>query len=152
VIYLLDVNVLLAVSYRWHDLHVRADRWLTNLQQVDPSVHLATCSITELGFVRIACGTAGLAHNVSVAQADLKGMKEQRLFTFLDDGLGANRLPRWVEKSKQVTDGHLLQLATDHCATFATLEGGIPGALLVPKDASGPLFVREPPARYGIAA
>jgi predicted nucleic acid-binding protein len=26
VIYLLDVNVLLAVSYRGHDLHVRADR------------------------------------------------------------------------------------------------------------------------------
>jgi predicted nucleic acid-binding protein len=152
VIYLLDVNVLLAVAYRVHDLHERADRWLTELQDMDPSVRLATCSITELGFVRIACGTAGLAHNVSVAQIDLKRMKEQRLFTFLDDGLGADRLPEWVEKSKQVTDGHLLQLATDHCATFATLDGGIPGALLIPKDASGPLFVREPPARYGIAA
>lgn len=26
-IYLLDVNVLLAVAYRVHDLHERADRW-----------------------------------------------------------------------------------------------------------------------------
>ena len=151
-IYLLDVNVLLAVAYRMHDLHERADRWLNDLQQADPSVHLATCSITELGFVRIACGSAGLAHNVSVAQTDLRRVKEQRLFTFLDDGISANRLPKWVEKSKQVTDGHLLQLAMDHCATFATLDEGVPGALLIPRETEGPLFVREPPARYGIAA
>ena len=64
-IYLLDVNVLLAVAYQWHDLHERADRWLNDLQQTDPPVRLATCSITELGFVRIACGSAGLALNVS---------------------------------------------------------------------------------------
>jgi predicted nucleic acid-binding protein len=152
VIYLLDVNVLLAIRYRSHDLHGRADRWLTELQQEDPSVRLATCSITELGFVRIACGTAGFAQSVGLAQADLKRMKEQRLFTFLDDGLGADRLPGWVEKSKQVTDGHLLQLATDHCASLATLDEGIPGAVLIPKESSSPLFVREPPARYGVAA
>jgi predicted nucleic acid-binding protein len=152
VIYLLDVNVLLAVSYQMHDLHERADGWLNDLHEMDPSARLATCSITELGFVRIASGTARLAQNVGVAQADLKRMKEQRLFTFLDDGLGANRLPRWVEKSKQVTDGHLLQLATDYGATFATLDEGIPGALLIPEEPGGPLFVREPPAHYGIAA
>ena len=35
-IYLLDVNVLLAVAYRGHDLHERADRWLNDLQQADP--------------------------------------------------------------------------------------------------------------------
>jgi len=54
--------------------------------------------------------------------------------------------------SKQVTDGHLRQLALDHCATFATLDEGIPGALLIPGETDGPLFVRELPARYGIAA
>ena len=70
----------------------------------------------------------------------------------INDGLGADRLPRWVEKSKHVTDGHLLQLATDQCATFATLDEGIPGAFLIPQEPGGPLFVREPPARYGIAA
>jgi uncharacterized protein len=152
VIYLLDVNVLLALAYGEHSLHGRAHVWLTGLQELDPSVRLATCSITELGFVRIACGAARLAQNVSAAQADLKRVKTERLFTFLDDGLGANRLPRWVEESKHVTDGHLLQLATDHRATFATLDEGIPGAFLIPQEPDGPLFVREPPARYGIAA
>jgi predicted nucleic acid-binding protein len=152
VIYLLDVNVLLAVAYRMHALHERADRWLDELQETDRSVRLGTCSITELGFVRIACGAARLAQNVGDAQADLKRVKKERLFTFLDDGLRADRLPRWVEKSKQVTDGHLLRLATDHCATFATLDEGIPGALLIPKEPPGPLFVREPLVPYGIAA
>jgi len=150
--YLLDVNVLLAVAYRVHDLHERADRWLTDLLQMYPSVRLATCSITELGFVRVACSKARLALNVSAAQDDLKRMKEQKRFAFLGDESGAERLPKWVEKSKQVTDGHLLQLATDHQATFATLDEGIPGALLIPKEVNGPLFVREPLVPYGIAA
>jgi hypothetical protein len=55
-------------------------------------------------------------------------------------------------ESKHVTDGHLLQLAADHGATLATLDEGIPGAFLIPKEPEAPLFVREPPARYGIAA
>jgi len=46
VIYLLDVNVLLAVGYRMHELYPRAVAWLTSLEEAD---HLATCSITELG-------------------------------------------------------------------------------------------------------
>jgi len=105
-----------------------------------------------MGFVRIACGKFGLAADVSVARADLNRLKARRLFTFLTDASGADRLPKWVEKSKQVTDGHLLQVATDHCAAFATLDEGIPGALLIPKETSGTLFVREPLVPYGIAA
>ena len=151
-IYLLDINVLLALAYDKHSLHGRAEMWLTDLEEMDPSVRPATCSITELGFVRIACGGARLAQNVSAAQAALKRVKKERLFTFLDDGLGVDRLPQWVEKSKHVTDGHLLQLATDHGATLATLDEGIPGAFLIPNEPEAPLFVREPPARYGIAA
>lgn len=151
-IYLLDVNVLLALGYEEHSLHERAEAWMDHLHGCEPSPHFATCSTTELGFVRIACGKLGFAEDVNVAQADLNRLKVRRVFTFLTDDSGADRLPGWVEKSKQVTDGHLLQLATDHCASLATLDEGIPGAVLIPKESSGPLFVREPPARYGIAA
>jgi len=45
VIYLLDVTYACS-RLSMHDLHERADRWLNDLQQADPSVHLATCSIT----------------------------------------------------------------------------------------------------------
>ena len=37
-IYLLDVNVLLAVSYEIHDLHKRTVAWLTSLEEADPPV------------------------------------------------------------------------------------------------------------------
>jgi predicted nucleic acid-binding protein len=155
-IYLLDVNVLLALGYEEHVHQTRAWRWLDCLHASEPSVNLATCSITELGFVRIASGGAGFAPSVSAAQEDLNGLKRKRRFAFLSDGLGADRLPCWVERSKQVTDGHLLELALAHNAVLVTLDNGIPGALLVPDDLV-PLptvrpSVRETPGAYGIAA
>jgi predicted nucleic acid-binding protein len=151
-IYLLDVNVLLAMSYAKHVHHTRAERWLDSLQTNDVSVNLATCSITELGFVRIACSKADFAESVRVAQEDLKRLKTEKLFIFLDDGLGANRLPRWVERPKHVTDGHLLELASVHRGPLVTLDEGIPGALLIPEQPVDPLVVKEPRIHYGIAA
>jgi predicted nucleic acid-binding protein len=152
VIYLLDVNVLLALNYMEHPLHKRADMWLAALRDTEPTARPATCSITELGFVRVASGAAGLARDVSVAKHDLRRLKERRLLTLLEDGLDANRLPEWVNKSKQVTDGHLLTLARVHQGVLATLDAGIPGALLIPDEAADSLFVREPRPLYGIAA
>jgi hypothetical protein len=104
---------------------------------------------TELGFVRIASGGANLARNVNAAQYDLMRLKTRRPFVFLDDNLDANRLPPWVARSKQVTDGHLLELATAHNGILATLDEGIPGALLIPPDSP---FVKEPHLHYGVAA
>jgi uncharacterized protein len=151
--YLLDVNVLLAMNYAKHVHHSRAETWLDDLQTSNSSVNLATCSITELGFVRIACGKAGFAENVRVAQEDLKRLKSEKVFIFLDDTLGANSLPTWVERSKHVTDGHLLALAAVHHGRLVTLDRGIPGALLISEQREvTPVVVKEPHAHYGIAA
>jgi hypothetical protein len=107
------------------------------------------CNITELGFVRVACGKAGFAANVRVAQRDFIHLKAKQPFRFLEDGLGASLLPSWVERSKQVTDGHLLRLAQTHGARLVTLDAGIPGALLIPEQPENTPVVGEPPARYG---
>jgi hypothetical protein len=48
------------------------------------------------------------------------------------DDLGAERLPKYVRKPAELTDGHLLGLARAHGAQFVTLDGKIPGALLIP--------------------
>ena len=40
--YLLDVNVLLAAGYRMHVHRARAETWLDHLQTRDASVKLAT--------------------------------------------------------------------------------------------------------------
>lgn len=71
-IHLLDVNVLLALHYTQHVHHSRTLLWSRSLRRVaDNEVRLASCSITELGFVRIASGPAALSRDVSAACADL---------------------------------------------------------------------------------
>ena len=148
-IYLLDVNVLLALGYKAHVHNARAETWLEHLQTRE-TLDLATCSIAEIGFVRVACGGAGFAENVTVAQRDLARLKAKLHLILLSDELGANRLPPWVERSKHVTDGHLLELAAVHLARLVTLDGGIPGALLIPERMEDLPMVREPAARYGL--
>jgi hypothetical protein len=66
--------------------------------------------------------------------------------------LAPNTLPSWVLKSDQTTDGHLLQLASACGSTLATLDKGIPGALLIPEVPSDANRVSEPRLNYGAAA
>ena len=47
--YLLDVNALVALGFGNHEFHARVAYWLRAQQFPD----LATCSITELGFLRV---------------------------------------------------------------------------------------------------
>ena len=61
-IFLLDVNVLLAMKYRAHVHSARVDRWVSQLdaQHGRDRAIFATCPITELGFVRVGSGKAPL--------------------------------------------------------------------------------------------
>jgi hypothetical protein len=52
----------------------------------------------------------------------------------------------------QTTDGHLLELARTHQAQLATLDTGIPGALLIPDLSNSGWRVEDPSVRYGTAA
>ena len=63
-----------------------------------------------------------------------------------------------MHKWAQTTDGYLLALAKAHGGALATLDRFIPGALLIPDQAPGPLAEREegalsdwtPPLRTGM--
>ena len=48
-IYLLDVNALVALCFINHEFHARVASWV----QSSNSPQLASCSITELGFLRV---------------------------------------------------------------------------------------------------
>ncbi len=63
----------------------------------------------------------------------LRGLKESSSIPFelLPDSLGADRLPSHVLGAKQITDGHLLELAAEFSMRLATLDKGIPGALRI---------------------
>jgi predicted nucleic acid-binding protein len=151
--YLLDVNVLLAFAYNAQQSHLRVLRWIEHIDSHGPDESpFASCSIVELGFIRVAGGTARLAENLTVARVDLRRVKSILRLRMLGDELDGNHLPGWVTKAKQTTDGHLLELAACHNAKFATLDTGIPGALVIPEYSDTPDEVREPHVAYGAAA
>ena len=129
--WLLDVNALVALAHQGHADHPRLIRWFASLSGSE--VKLATCSITEIGFVRVSI-QAGFEADAAGAVETLRGLKESSRIPFelFVDLLGAARLPSWVRGAKQVTDGHLLELAEEHAMHLATLDKGIPKAFLIP--------------------
>lgn len=128
--YLLDINLLLALAHQDHADHQKASRWFQSVSKTATGFH--TCSISELGFVRVGV-QAGLNSDISSARQTLIGMKQSSHvpFTLLPDALDIVNLPKYVKTPAQLTDGHLLQLALSAGAKFATLDKGIPGSLVV---------------------
>ena len=94
-IYLLDVNVLLAMSYAEHVHHARARNWLDKRRALHSPRHvkLATCATTELGFIRVASGPARLAVSVREARHDLRVLKLRERMLFLSDRVIGPELP-----------------------------------------------------------
>jgi predicted nucleic acid-binding protein len=128
--WLLDVNTLVALAHQGHSDHTKLIRWVTSL--MDSPAKLWTCSFTEIAFVRISV-QVGFEKNVPDAVATLVGLKQTSPIPFdiLSDNLGADQLPSYVLSPKQVTDGHLLNLAHKFSMQLATLDKGIPGACLI---------------------
>ena len=134
--YLLDVNALVALGFLKHEFHNRIASWVrTNWVRTKRSASLATCSITELGFVRVLAQAPAYGFSIPQAQTLLLRLKKADVpqFTFIPDDHDISHLPPWVRTAKQTTDGHLAQLASTNGATLATLDGKIPGAFLIPE-------------------
>ncbi|MGE5322763.1 MAG: PIN domain-containing protein [Actinomycetota bacterium] len=130
-IYLLDVNALVALGFQQHEFHNRMASWVRKHR---PS-HLATCPITELGFVRVLSQAAAYGLAITQAQALLLRLEESIApqFVFIPDDRDVSHLPAWVKTAAQVSDGHLAELAKAHSAVLATLDRKIPGAFLIPE-------------------
>ncbi len=123
--FLLDVNALIALGYKKHVFHKRVSRWAAGKS-------LATCSIAELGFVRILAQLPEVDIPVTTSREMLATMKHERRLTQISDSQSAVDLPLWVKNPRQITDGHLLALAQSNRLTLATCDAGIPGAFLIP--------------------
>lgn len=133
--YLLDVNALVALGFFEHVFHEQLARWVRSLA-VRGSEELATCAITELGFVRILAQVPQYGLTVNEAKVLLVRMKSAGgvRFSFVTDDQDAARLPGWAASPKHVTDGHLVELARANGAVLATLDRNIPGAFLIPEE------------------
>lgn len=129
--YLLDVNALVALGFKEHEFFERVAGWFQDLRRGEHE--LATCAITELGFVRVlSLPQYGLSVEESKVSLVRLKSSSQIEFVFVADNQDASRLPSWVKAPKQVTDGHLVQLARANGAVFATLDRNIPGAFVIP--------------------
>jgi uncharacterized protein len=134
--YLLDVNVLIALCIDEHEFHERVAAWMNKSARGGGS-ELITCAVTEMGFLRTLVQAEPYGFTIEQGKDLLSQLKlsKEFHFGFLSDGLGLAQLPRWVKGPKQITDGHLLQLAKAHGAEMATLDERIPGAFVIPGKA-----------------
>jgi predicted nucleic acid-binding protein len=131
--YLLDVNALVALGFLQHEFHRRVAGWVHTVASKG-TPDLATCSITELGFVRVLAQAPQYGFTIVHARSLLLRLKTGNTlkFTFIADDHDISYIPAWVKTAKQTTDGHLVQLAKAKGAILATLDGRIPGAFLIP--------------------
>lgn len=133
--YLLDVNSLLALAVGGHEFHERVAEWVKRLASKG-ELELATCSITELGFVRVLGQAEHYGSSMRQARELLLALKESEKIhlAFIPDTHDVRHLPKWVKSPKQTTDGHLAALAKANDAVLATLDRPIPGAFVIPEN------------------
>lgn len=131
--HLLDVNVLVAWGWADHTDHDRTVRWIAERKKTQ-GAKLFTSPISEIGFVRVSvrrsAGRVTVLQAAEVLQDMLQSLGPAR--QFLPDDLGGTEWPDWSSAASRTTDAHLLLLARQHGLALATLDAGIPGAMLLP--------------------
>lgn len=119
-LYLLDANVLIALTHADHVHHTAAHGWLKTVKR------WATTPITEAAFVRLSCNpqVTGRATTPTEALDALASIRRQPGHEFLPDGtsLAEPKILLTLAGYKQVTDYHLLNLAASCGAVLATFD------------------------------
>ncbi len=123
--YLLDVNVLLALSDPAHIHHEAAHHWFAARGRAA----WATCPLTENGFVRIASHTSypNRPGDVPVVLSMLRQLCAMPGHHFWPADISIRELlrPGTVIVHNQLTDIYLLGLAVHHGGKLATFDQGI---------------------------
>lgn len=136
--YLLDVNVLVALTWPNHVHHLAARSWFDR----EGSTSWATCPITELGFVRVSANPRAIRDAVSPpeAVAVLKQLTDLSGHHFWPDELPVRATGPFAALSlvghRQVTDAYLVALAEHNGGKLATLDRGIPDLVSDPAERS----------------
>jgi predicted nucleic acid-binding protein len=112
--HLLDVNFLLASAWSRHTDHVAVNRWLNS------ATDFATAPVTQMGFLRVSLSPAYGA-SFGDAQTALRAILRLKAHRFLTDAVLADSLPS-LANGRDVTDAHLVRLASSHGLKLATLD------------------------------
>ncbi len=126
-LHLLDVNVLVALAWPQHTHHGAARRWFARTGRH----RWATTPVTESGFVRVSANPVAIPDAVRPAEACalLRRVRSLPGHQFLPDDVelvfDEAVDPTRVVTHRQVTDAHLLALATRHGAVLASFDQGL---------------------------
>ena len=125
-IYLLDINVLLALTDPMHVHHEPSHQWFAERGQQA----WATCPLTENGFVRIAShpNYPNRPGNVPAVLSILRQVCEAPGHHFWKENLSILEIikPDAIITHAQITDAYLLGLAVHNKGLLATLDQRIP--------------------------
>ena len=114
--YLLDVNALIAAINVNHPDHAKTDGWLRGKR-------LASCALSELGFLRVTTHPKALNVAMPIARQVLENFLRQQQVEFVAADLPALRSQ--AARSEEVTDRYLAELAASKGMRLATLDTGI---------------------------
>ncbi len=124
--YLLDINLLLALTDPMHVHHEPAHQWFTEKGQQS----WATCPLTENGFIRIAShpNYPNRPGDVPAVLSILHQLCEVAGHHFWPEDLSILKIltPDAVITHAQITDVYLLGLAVQNKGKLATLDRRIP--------------------------
>ena len=130
-VHLLDVNVLIALSWPSHIHHSSAHRWFSE----ERGDGFATCPMTQCGFIRISANSLIIPDAVSVPKArdHLRLLMAHPDHVFWNDDVNPcekDGLPAALMGGhRQVTDAYLVALACRRRGKLVTLDQRIPKAL-----------------------
>jgi uncharacterized protein len=159
---LLDVNVLIALTHSAHVHHGLVQAWA----QAQGKLAWASCTVTQLGFVRLASQPAigGASTSPGAALALLDQLLDHPGHQFWPDGQDIANSPALrsplIVGHRQVTDAYLLGLALGKGSALVTLDRGLASiATAMQADrhlhwigpASSAGAAHEPAARYRAA-
>jgi uncharacterized protein len=135
--FLLDVNVLVALSWPGHRFHDRTQRWFAR----NSGKGWATCPLTQAGFVRIVSNPAFSQRAVTPRDAirALQITVRHPRHEFWKDDLNlAEAVSAFEDRlvgHQQITDAYLLGLAMHKKGKLATLDRSM-GGLLPPESSA----------------
>ncbi len=115
--YLLDANVLIALTVEEHEHHERATAWAASVDR------FAICPIVEGALVRFLLR---LGESATTAAEVVRRIHEMAACDFWVDSISYSDVDRgYVVGHRQVTDAYLVGLARANAATLATLDEGL---------------------------
>lgn len=119
--YLLDANVLIALTVAEHEHHDRASDWAAEIER------FAVCPVVEGAFIRFL---VRIGERIEHAKALLRAVRSMPRCEFWPDTVSYLDAPLdHVRGHRHVTDGYLAAVATENGGVLATFDEALADAL-----------------------